>query len=85
MKNGHEPFGYSVIVNPQGEIVARAISWNDEPTAADPDKDTCALGRSATFDSTTHRRLETYNRIGALGGTRKGRCGRVTTRRRGRS
>jgi predicted amidohydrolase len=62
-EDGHELFGHSIIVNPQGEIMAQATSWDDELIVADCDLDMCALGRSTIFDFARHRRPEAYRRI----------------------
>ena len=62
-EDGNELFGHSIIVNPQGEIVAMATSWDDELIAADCDLDMCALGRTTIFAFDRHRRPETYGRI----------------------
>ena len=62
-EDGCELFGNSVIVNPQGQIMAEATSWDDELITADLDLDMCALGRSTIFAFDRHRRPETYGRI----------------------
>ena len=62
-EDGNELFGHSIIVNPQGEIVAMATSWDDELITADCDLDMCALGRTTIFAFDRHRRPETYGRI----------------------
>jgi predicted amidohydrolase len=56
-------FGHSIIVNPQGEIMAQATSWDDELVTADCDLDTCRLGRTTIFAFDRHRRPEAYARI----------------------
>jgi N-carbamoyl-D-amino-acid hydrolase len=56
-------FGHSIIVNPQGEIMAMATSWDDELITADLDLNTCALGRNTIFAFEKHRRPEVYMRI----------------------
>ena len=48
-EDGNELFGHSIIVNPQGEIIAMAASWDDELITADCDLDMCALGRTTIF------------------------------------
>ena len=68
-EDGHELFGHSVIVNPQGEIAAQATSWGDEVIVADCDLDTCRLGRETIFDFARHRRPEHYGRITAQTGS----------------
>jgi len=68
-EDGHELFGHSIIVNPQGEIMAQATSWDDELIVADCDLDTCRLGRETIFDFARHRRPEHYRRITAQVGS----------------
>ena len=62
-EDGCELFGHSIIVNPHGEIIAMAASWDDELITADCDLDMCALGRTTIFAFEKHRRPETYGRI----------------------
>ena len=62
-EDGHELAGHSIIVNPQGEIMAQATSWDDELIVADCDLDVCAFGRKTVFDFARHRRPEAYRRI----------------------
>jgi N-carbamoyl-D-amino-acid hydrolase len=62
-EDGCELFGHSIIVNPQGEIMAMATSWDDELITADCDLDMCTLGRTTIFAFEKHRRPETYGRI----------------------
>ncbi len=62
-EDGCELFGHSIIVNPQGEIVAMATSWDDELITADLNLDQCTLGRTTIFDFEKHRRPEAYQRI----------------------
>lgn len=62
-EDGHELFGHSIIVNPQGEIMAQATSWGDELIVADADLGMCELGRSTIFNFAKHRRPEAYARI----------------------
>ena len=63
VEDGNELFGHSIIVNPQGEILAQATSWDDELITADCDLDRCTLGRTTIFEFDRHRRPETYGRI----------------------
>ncbi|HUZ65110.1 MAG TPA: N-carbamoyl-D-amino-acid hydrolase [Acetobacteraceae bacterium] len=67
-EDGCELFGHSIIVNPQGEIMAQATSWDDELITADCDLDLCTLGRTTIFAFEKHRRPETYGRITAQTG-----------------
>jgi predicted amidohydrolase len=48
-EDGHELFGHSIIVNPQGEIMAQATSWDDELIVAEADLGKCELGRKTIF------------------------------------
>jgi predicted amidohydrolase len=68
-EDGHELFGHSIIVNPQGEIMAQATSWDDELILADCDLAMCDLGRRTIFDFARHRRVEAYGRITAQTGS----------------
>nr|WP_294505771.1 N-carbamoyl-D-amino-acid hydrolase [uncultured Rhodopila sp.] len=63
IEDGNELFGHSIIVNPQGEIIAMAGSWDDELITADCDLDLCTLGRTTVFAFDRHRRPEAYGRI----------------------
>jgi predicted amidohydrolase len=62
-EDGNELFGHSIIVNPQGEILAQATSWHDELITADCDLEQCALGKTTIFAFDRHRRPEAYRRI----------------------
>jgi predicted amidohydrolase len=62
-EDGNELFGHSIIVNPQGEIIAMATSWDDELITADCNLDMCTLGRTTIFAFEKHRRPEAYERI----------------------
>ncbi len=63
VEDGCELFGNSIIVNPQGEIMAEATSWSDELVTADCDLERCVLGRTTIFAFDRHRRPEAYGRI----------------------
>lgn len=62
-EDGHELFGHSIIVNPQGEVIALAASWDDELVVADCNLAMCDLGRNTLFNFAKHRRPEAYSRI----------------------
>jgi N-carbamoyl-D-amino-acid hydrolase len=62
-EDGAELFGHSIIVNPQGEIIAMAASWDDELITAECNLDMCTLGRTTIFAFDKHRRPEAYTRI----------------------
>lgn len=62
-EDGCELFGHSIIVNPQGEIVAMATSWT---TSWSPPTSTCASANSAappSSPSTSTTTPEAYDRI----------------------
>ena len=63
IEDGCELFGHSIIVNPQGEIIAMATTWDDELITADLNLDMCELGRTTIFAFEKHRRPEAYQRI----------------------
>ena len=63
IEDGCELFGNSIIVNPQGQIMAEATSWGDELITAELDLDMCTLGRTSIFDFAAHRRPEHYGPI----------------------
>jgi len=63
VEDGCELFGHSIIVNPQGEIIAMATTWDDELITADLNLDLCTLGRTTIFAFEKHRRPEVYQRI----------------------
>jgi len=64
-EGGAELLGHSIIVNPQGEIIAMATSWDDEVIIAECNLEMCTLGRSTVFAFEKHRRPEHYTRITA--------------------
>ena len=68
-EDGHELFGHSIIVNPQGEVMAQATSWGDELIVAECDLEMCRPGRETIFDFARHRRPEHYGRITAQTGS----------------
>ncbi len=53
----------SVIVNPDGEIVAESGTQDDELIVADCDLDATIFGKETIFDFKRHRRIEHYGRI----------------------
>jgi hypothetical protein len=50
----------SMVVNPDGEIVAGAMTEDDELIVADVDLDATAFGKKTIFDFARHRRIEHY-------------------------
>jgi predicted amidohydrolase len=66
-KAGHEDgsglIGGSVIVSPDGVVVAQAKTLEDEVIVAQCDLDACRQGKEKMFDFAAHRRPEHYRRI----------------------
>ena len=67
-EDGHPLIAGSVIVNPDGEIVAEAQSESDELIVADCDLDATIFGKETIFDFKRHRRIEHYGRITSQAG-----------------
>ena len=55
--------GGSLIVDPNGVIVAQAKTLGDEVLVADVDLDACRQGKEKMFNFAAHRRPEQYARI----------------------
>lgn len=68
IENGHHMIAGSLIVNPDGEIVAEAKTEDDELIVADCDLDATLFGKETMFDFARHRRIEHYGRITAQTG-----------------
>ena len=62
-EDGSGLIGSSVIVDPNGVIVAQAQSLGDEVIVADCDLDACRQGKEKMFNFAAHRRPEHYRRI----------------------
>lgn len=62
-EDGSGMIGGSVIVDPNGVIVAQAKTLGDEVLVADVDFDACRQGKDKMFDFAAHRRPEHYRRI----------------------
>jgi predicted amidohydrolase len=58
----------SIIVNPEGEIVAETKTEGDELIVDDCDLDATLFGKRTIFDFARHRRIEHYRRITAQTG-----------------
>ncbi|XUM19529.1 N-carbamoyl-D-amino-acid hydrolase [Bradyrhizobium oligotrophicum S58] len=63
MEDGHHLIGGSLIVNPDGEIVAEAVTEGDEVLVAPCDLDATRFGKQTIFDFARHRRVEHYGLI----------------------
>jgi predicted amidohydrolase len=62
-EDGHPLIGGSLIVNPDGEIVAEAKTEADELLVHRCNLDDTAFAKSTIFDFARHRRIEHYGRI----------------------
>jgi predicted amidohydrolase len=67
-EDGHPMIAGSLIVNPDGEIVAEASTEEDELMVADIDLDATVFGKETVFDFARHRRIEHYGLITAQTG-----------------
>ncbi|ERT01895.1 uncharacterized protein SPSK_05127 [Sporothrix schenckii 1099-18] len=59
----YELIGGSCIVGPDGDILAQALTEEDEIVVADINLAECKAGKTRTFDFQRHRRVEHYGRI----------------------
>ena len=70
VEDGHPLFGGSLIVDPDGEIVAQAETEEDELLVHPCDLDATTFGKTTIFNFAQHRRIEHYglitSRTGAL-------------------
>ncbi len=68
-EDGHHLMGGTVIVDPNGQIVAEAMSEEDELIVHPCDLDDTRFGKETIFDFKRHRRIEHYglitSRVGA--------------------
>ncbi|MGY4303172.1 putative amidohydrolase [Bradyrhizobium sp. USDA 4369] len=63
VEDGHHLIGGSLIVNPDGEIVAEAATEGDEVLVVPCDLDATRFGKETIFDFARHRRVEHYGLI----------------------
>ncbi|MEM0937273.1 MAG: N-carbamoyl-D-amino-acid hydrolase [Pseudomonadota bacterium] len=68
VEDSHPLIAGSVIVDPEGEVVARAETEGDELIVHACDMDATAFGKATIFDFKRHRRIEHYGRITAQTG-----------------
>ena len=67
-EDGYPLFAGSLIVGPDGKILAEAKTEDDEIIVQACDLDLCAFGKETIFDFARHRRPEHYGRIVAQTG-----------------
>ena len=67
-EDNHPLIGGSIIIDPNGNVVAKASSEEDELIMHACDMDACNFGKSTIFDFARHRRIEHYKRISAQTG-----------------
>jgi predicted amidohydrolase len=63
VEDGHPLIAGSIIVNPDGEIIAESQTEDDELIVADCDLDVTTFGKETIFDFKRHRRVEHYGSI----------------------
>lgn len=63
VEDGFPLMGGSIIVDPDGFVVARAQTEEDELITATCDMERCQFGKQTIFDFARHRRIEHYGRI----------------------
>lgn len=63
IEDGHPLMGGSIIVDPDGFILAKAVTEEDELIIAECDFAKCDFGKKTIFDFERHRRIEHYGRI----------------------
>ena len=69
VEEGVDSLGQSMIVAPSGQIVAQALTTDDEVIVARCDLDWCAKYKDTLFDFDRYRRPEVYSRITGQRGT----------------
>ena len=67
-EDGHHLMGGTVIVNPDGEVVAESRTEDDEIITYDCDLDATTFGKETIFNFAEHRRIEHYGLIASQTG-----------------
>jgi predicted amidohydrolase len=62
-EDGFPLFGDSCIVDPNGQVVAKTKTEEDELITAECDLDLCTFGKETIFNFANHRRVEHYSLI----------------------
>jgi predicted amidohydrolase len=68
VEDGHHLMGGTVVVNPDGEIVAETRTEDDELVIHDCDLDATRFGKDTIFNFAAHRRIEHYGPIASQTG-----------------
>ncbi len=63
VEDGHPLIGGSLIIDPNGKIMAETKTEADEMIVVPCDLDACTFGKSTIFDFKRHRRIEHYGLI----------------------
>jgi predicted amidohydrolase len=63
VEDGHPLIGGSVIIDPDGKVVAETSTEADELLVHEIDLDATAFGKTTIFDFARHRRIEHYGLI----------------------
>ena len=72
VEEGVDSLAQSMIVAPSGQIVAQALTADDELVLARCDLDWCARYKDTLFDFDRYRRPEVYGRITSQRGVIRG-------------
>ena len=70
MEDGNHMFAGSIIVDPDGFVVARAETEGDELIVHEADLAKCDFGKSTVFNFDAHRRIEHYGLIASQTGVK---------------
>lgn len=70
VEDGNHMIGGSIVVDPDGFVIARAQGEGDELIVAEADFDKCDFGKSTVFNFAAHRRIEHYGAIASQTGVK---------------